>query len=428
MHRFEYHDGHLWCEATPLLDVASQHGTPLYVYSTDTLRQHYLRLNAAFAPAAPLVCFSVKSCPNIQILALLREWGSGFDVVSGGELHRARLAGAAADKIVFAGVGKTEAELRAALQGGVGMINVESGSELALLARVASELEIECDVAIRVIPEIDARTHAYTTTGTRRNKFGVPLDAARSLFAEYAKADWLRLAGVHVHIGSPVRNPESYVGSVGRALELIDELARDGVRIETFDVGGGFAAEYAGDESPGFEAYADAILPLLAGRDLRIVLEPGRSLAATAGVLLTRVLHVKETGEKRFVVVDAAMTDLLRPALYDAYHFIWPVEAAGRVPQSWQPAQPFDGLLPCDVVGPVCESGDFLARDRLLPPVRSGDLLAVFSCGAYAMSMASQYNSRPRAAEILVDDRAVRLIRRRETFDDLVAAERVDSP
>jgi len=279
------------------------------------------------------------------------------------------------------------------------------------------------DVALRIIPDVDAKTHAYTTTGTRQNKFGIALDQAADLYRRFGGSPHVRLRGLHLHIGSPVNDPALYALSIRRALELVARLRADGLTVDTLDVGGGYGAHYVGAEAPSADAYAQVIVPLLAGRGLRVILEPGRSIAANAGVLVTRVLYVKATGRRRFVVVDASMNELIRPALYSAYHFIWPVEAGARVPRDGSPDQPFDGLQRCDVVGPVCESGDFLAQGRRLPPLQPGELLAVYTAGAYGMAMASQYNSRPRAAEVLVDGSAVRLIRRRETYDDLVAAE-----
>jgi len=427
MDLFAYHDGHLWCESVPLRDLAARHGTPLYVYSAGTLRLHYQRIADAFAELGARICYSVKCCPNVHILRLLAEQGSGFDVVSGGELYRARLAGAPPERIVFAGVGKTEREMEEALSGGIGLINVESEPELAQLVRVAAGRGVVPDVALRITPEVAAGAHVYTTTGTKETKFGIPLEQAADLFRQYAASPAIRLRGLHLHIGSPVLDTQAYVVSIGRALELIDALRRDGLRVDTLDIGGGFAAHYEGAEAPAASDYAAAILPLLRGRGLRVVLEPGRAIAANAALLVARVLYVKDTGRRRFIIVDASMNELIRPALYSAYHFVWPVDAGQRIPANWLPNQPFDGLVQADVVGPVCESADFLAKDRPLPPVQSGDLLAVFTCGAYAMAMASQYNSRPRAAEVLVDQGAVRLIRRRETYADLVAAEQIDS-
>lgn len=425
MHRFEYHDGHLWCEQVPLRDLPAQFGTPLYVYSAETLRQHYERLRAAFAPLDPQICFSVKSCPNINILRRLAERGAGFDVVSGGELHRVLAADGDPARTVFAGVGKSRAELNQALAAGVGMINVESASELALVADVAAERGCRPAVAIRVNPDVDARTHAHTTTGTRDTKFGIPGSEALDLYRKYAGSKAVRVCGLHVHIGSPVLDPEPYVHALRSVLVLVDRLRDEGRSVDVLDIGGGFGADYEGSESPTAQAYADVIVPLLSGWGLRIVLEPGRSIAANAGVLLTRVLHIKPGHERTFVIVDASMNELIRPALYSAYHFVWPVEAGDYAPTSLAKTQPFDGLVNCDVVGPVCETADFLARDRQLPPLRSGDAVAVFTCGAYAMAMASQYNSRPRAAEVLIDESRVELIRQRETYDDLIRLERL---
>lgn len=427
MDLFEYRESHLWCESQPVRDLAARFGTPLYVYSAGTLRLHLERLQEAFAELAPRICYSVKCCPNTHILRLLAERGSGFDVVSGGELYRAQRAGADPRKVVFAGVGKSEREMEEALRAGVGLLNVESESELEQLLRVTGRLGIIADAAVRITPDVDPKTHEYTTTGTRETKFGVALDRTPELFRRCGHGGSVRLRGLHLHIGSPVYDPQAYVLSIRRALDLADALRGEGFEIDTLDIGGGFAAHYEGGEAPAAADYAALIVPLLRGRGLRVILEPGRSIAANAGVLVARVLHVKETGRRRFVIVDASMNELIRPALYSAYHFVWPIEAGERVPARGARQQQLDGLAPCDVVGPICESGDFLAKDRLLPPLRTGDLLGVFTCGAYAMAMASQYNSRPRAAEVLVDGDAVRVIRRRESYDDLVAAEPTDS-
>lgn len=425
MDRFEYLDGRLRCEDVPLGEIAARFGTPCYVYSQGTLQTHYDRIREAFAPVDPLICYSIKCCPNTHILRLLAERGSGFDVVSGGELHRARLAGAAREKIVFAGVGKTQAEIDEALDFGIGLFNIESESEMRQLEAQAAAKGLLARAALRVNPDVDAKTHAYTTTGRKENKFGIDIERAPELLERFRGSSSLRVCGIHLHIGSPVNDPESYAQSVRRGLELVRVLRSNGIEIDTLDVGGGFGAFYQGGEAPAATEYARHIVPLVQNHGLRIILEPGRSIAANAGILLTRVLHIKDSGRKRFVIVDASMTELIRPALYGAYHFIWPVEAGSFAPPHRAEKQAFDGLLACDVVGPVCESGDFLAKDRALPPLRSGDLVAVFTAGAYAMSMASNYNSRPRAAEVLVNGATPRLIRRRETYAELVAAEEV---
>ncbi len=423
MDHFRYIKDELQCEATAAQQLAETYGTPLYVYSAQTLIDRLTALRTAFAPLDPLICFSIKSCQNVHICRLLREHGAGFDVVSGGELHRAQAAGADPRSIVYAGVGKSDDEIRAALAANVGLFNIESESELAVLAQLARESGAKVRAALRVNPDVDAKTHAYTTTGTKETKFGVDFERAPSVFAAARAQHGLSLCGLHLHIGSPVYDPQSYADSIRVALELVERLRRDGFTVDTLDIGGGYGADYRGDETPSFEAYAQAITPLLRDSGLRIIMEPGRSIAAGAGMLLTRVVHTKSSGERDFAIVDAAMTELLRPALYDAYHFIWPVVARDHVPQSLAPEQPFEDLVRYHVVGPVCETGDFLARDRALPAVKRGDLLAIFSTGAYAMTMSSQYNSRPRPPEVLVHRDAARLIRRRESYDDLLQPE-----
>lgn len=423
MDHFEYRQGTLHCEQVPLPALAQRFGTPLYVYSQATLLEHYQRLAEAFAPVEPLICYSVKCCSNLALLRVLRAAGSGFDVVSGGELYRALRAGADPRSIVFAGAGKTDAEIDEALAAGVGLLNIESVSELEQLAALAEERQTTIRAALRVNPDVDAHTHAYTTTGKKETKFGVDLDRAAGVFARFGRHPYLKLCGLHLHIGSPVNDVEPYRLSLERVLAFIGEQRAAGYTIDTLDVGGGFGAYYQGGEAPPATAYARVMLPLLQGAGLRVILEPGRSIAANAGLLLARVLHTKESGQRRFVITDASMNELIRPALYGSYHFIWPVAAPGQVPPHRGPRQRFDDLVTCDVVGPVCESGDFLAKDRPLPPVKRGDLLGVFSAGAYAMSMASQYNSRPRAAEVLISGDRATLVRRRETYADLIAAE-----
>jgi diaminopimelate decarboxylase len=423
MDLFRYAPGELHCEDLPAAGLAGQFGTPLYVYSQGTLTGHFHRLREAFAPLDPLLCYSVKCCANIHICRALRELGSGFDVVSGGELFRALQAGADPRTIVFAGVGKTDREVHEAFAAGIGLFNIESESELERMAGLAAQARVVPSLALRINPDVDPKTHVYTTTGKKETKFGVDLERAAAAFRAFGRSPHLRLHGLHLHLGSPVNEIAPYETAVRKTLALVDALRADGFTIDTLDIGGGFGANYQGGEAPAAADYAAVLVPLLRGRGLRIILEPGRSLAANAGILLTRVLHVKHSGARRFVIVDAAMTDLIRPALYGAYHFVWPVRPAGRIPAHRGPTQPFEDLTPCDVVGPVCESSDFLAKDRPLPPVAAGDLLAVFSTGAYGMTMASQYNSRPRAAEVLVSGGAARLIRRRETYDDLVRAE-----
>ena len=441
MDYFAYRDGRLACEGVDLASLAARTGTPTYVYSAGTLELHYDRLAAAFAELSPLICFSVKSSPNLHVLRTLVARGAGLDVVSGGELHRARLAGAPMSKVVYAGVGKTDAEIRDALgfgemdggrgtgggEGGVPLFNIESEPEFQTIAGIARSLGVAARAALRVNPDVDPKTHAYTTTGKKENKFGVDLERARAFFRRYGQEEHLRLTGLHLHIGSPVATTEPYVEAITKTLGLIDELEGMGVRVDTLDLGGGFAADYQTGASPAAADYAAAIVPLLRERvraGLRIILEPGRSIAANAGVLLTRVLYVKESGTRKFIVCDAGMNALMRPALYGAFHFVWPVTVAeGHVPPARTQRPDVPGLEVCDVVGPLCESGDFLAKDRALPPVGRGDLLAVFGAGAYGMSMASRYNSHPLPAEVLVRGGAAAVVRRRETYEDIVRHE-----
>jgi diaminopimelate decarboxylase len=425
MDHFEYRGGELRCEAVAVRQIAEELGTPAYVYSAATFTDHYDAVAAAFRALDPLICYSVKSCPNVQICRLLRERGAGFDVVSGGELTRALEAGGEPGKIVFAGVGKTDAEIHQAIDAGIALFNVESEAELENLVAIARQRRRTVDAALRVNPDVDPRTHRYTTTGLKENKFGVDLEQARTLFRRYAQQEAVRLRGIHLHIGSPVNTVEPYVEAIQRGLGLVEDLRGDGLAIDTLDIGGGFGADYKTGEAPPAVRYAEAIAPLLIGRGLRIIMEPGRAIAANAGILVTRVLYVKESGERRFVIVDAGMNDLIRPALYGAYHFIWPVQPAGGLaPRERGEDLALPGLSPVDVVGPICESGDFFAQERMSPPIQRGDLLAVFSAGAYGMAMASQYNSRCRPPEVLVSGERFRLIRRREAYDDLLAPER----
>ena len=425
MDHFNYRQGRLCCEQVPVERIADEVGTPAYVYSTATLHHHFDQFTTAFAELNPLICYAVKSCHNLAICRLLHERGAGFDVVSGGEIHRVLRVGADPAKIVYAGVGKTDAEIAQAIEAGIGWFNVESEAEMQNLIRIAARHEKTLRAALRVNPDVDPRTHRYTATGKKETKFGVDLERARRFFESYGRDRWVRLTGIHLHIGSLVNTIEPYVDAVSKALELIDELAADGFAIEMLDIGGGYGAHYESTDAPPPAAYAEAIVPLLRGRGLQIVLEPGRSITANAGILLTRVLYTKESGDRQFVIVDAGMTDLLRPALYEAYHFVWPAKVSSEfVPTSRDNREPFDGAILADVVGPVCESGDFLAKDRYLPPVQRGDLLAVFSAGAYGFVMASQYNSRPRPPEILVSTDAFKTVRQRETYDDLLRGER----
>ncbi|NNM85754.1 MAG: diaminopimelate decarboxylase [Phycisphaerales bacterium] len=425
MDHFCYKDGRLLCEAVPVEDIVRHVGTPTYIYSKATLLTHYERIAQAFSPLNPIICYSIKSCGNLEILRSLRQQGSGFDVVSGGELFRALRAGADAGKIVFAGVGKSDQEINEALEAGIGLFNIESEEEFWNLDRLAAAKRVHARCALRVNPDVaSAGTHAKTLTGKKETKFGVDIDRAGEFYRQARRANNARLCGLHLHIGSPIKTVDPYVSAITKALALIDQLGAEGIVIDTLDIGGGFAAFYEGNEAPPAATYAQAIVPLLAGRGLNIILEPGRSIACNAGILVTRVQYTKAGGSKRFIIVDAAMNDLIRPTLYESYHFIWPTNpGAHGVPANRLSTLRTPEDVKVDVVGPVCESGDYLAKERHLPVLKRGDLLAVFSAGAYGFAMSSQYNARPRAAEVLVDGSGWHIIRRRETYEDLIAGE-----
>lgn len=427
MDHFAYKEGVLHAEGVDVADIARCVGTPCYVYSKATLLDHYRRLAEAFAPLRPLICYSIKSCSNLSVCRTLGEAGAGMDLVSGGELHRARLAGVDPGRCVYAGVGKTDAEIREALAAGVGWFNVESEGEFETISTLAREAGTPCRAALRVNPDVDPHTHRYTTTGVKETKFGVDIERARIFFDAYGDDPHCRLEGVHLHIGSPIYSAEPYERSVRLALQLIDEVQAAGRTVTMLDIGGGFGADYETQQSPVASAYAQVIVPLLAERvqrGLGIILEPGRTITANSAVLLLTVLFVKRSGRKTFVICDGGMNILLRPSHYGAFHFIWPCRVGPEhVPPARRRRMELPGLSVVDVVGPVCESGDFLARDRAIPPVQRGELLAVFSTGAYGMAMASRYNSLPLPAEALVDGRTVLLVRRRERYDDLTAHE-----
>ena len=426
MDYFNYRDSKLFCEGVDIADIAAQVGTPAYIYSGATLLHHYGAMAEAFAAVDPLICFSVKSLANVHVLKLLAAAGSGFDVVSGGELSRVKAAGGDTTKVVFAGVGKTDQEIVDAIKANIALFNVESEAEFANISRLAAATGIKTRASLRINPDVyDPKTHSYTTTGKAETKFGVDIDRAAAFFAANGRDENVRLDAIHVHLGSPIYSPQPYVDAIGKLLPLIETLRADGLEINTLNLGGGFAADYEAGKSPLAVDYANAIVPLLAGKGLKVIIEPGRQIAANAGILLTKVLYRKAGGEKKFVIVDAAMTDLIRPALYQAEHFIYPVALAqgAEVPQQRFDYEPAGAVRRVDIVGGLCEGSDFLGKDRLLPPVARGDLLAVFSAGAYGFVMSSQYNSRPRAAEVLVEGESFRVIRRRETYDDLYAAE-----
>jgi diaminopimelate decarboxylase len=426
MDYFDYQNGQLYCEDVSVERIAQQVGTPAYLYSASTLRMHYRRVAAAFTEVDAAICYSVKSLGNLSVLKLLAAEGSGFDVVSGGELARVLAAGADPRKVVFAGVGKTDREITEALRAGIGFFNVESEMEFENLSGLAGRAGVRTRASLRVNPDVfDPQTHAYTTTGKKEAKFGVDIDRAEAFFRRYGRDPNVTLDGVHLHIGSPISSAEPYVDAITKALGLIGRLRAEGLVVNVLNIGGGFAADYEEGASPSAAEYARDIVPLLKGKGLSLFLEPGRHIACNAGILLCKVLYTKKGGERQFVIVDAAMTDLIRPALYQAKHFIYPVKLPEGAPA---PTRSFDftpeGGQVVEIVGGVCESSDVLGSSRCLPPLKRDDLLAVFSAGAYGFVMSSQYNARPRAAEVLVDGGEFRVVRRRETYEDLFEEEK----
>jgi diaminopimelate decarboxylase len=424
---FNYKNGELYCEDVPAERIAAEVGTAVYVYSKATILRHYRQVAEAFAPVKATICYSVKSCGNINLCRILADAGCGFDVTSGGELFRATQAGGDPSKMIYAGVGKTDREIIDALNAGIAAFNIESEAEIENIDRIAGEIGKKAVGALRINPDVDAKTHAKTTTGVKGNKFGVDIDRAESVFERYRNLKNLRIGGLHLHIGSPVYEIQPYIDAVTKATTLIDRLTKQGHKIEWLDLGGGFAVNYKNPHQafPVTE-HAKALLPLIKDKPYKIALEPGRYIVGNAGVLLTRVLYRKTSGPRNFVIVDAGMNDLIRPTLYDSYHYLWPVRPdPANVPKERNAElAPIDGET-VDVVGPICESGDFLAKGRDLPRTKRGDLLAVFTAGAYGFAMSSNYNNRPRLPEVLVDGATFKVIRRRETYEDLVAAERV---
>ncbi len=407
MNHFHFRRGRFWAEGVSLSRIAESVGTPVYVYSTATIDRHVAVVQRAFRHRQPLICYAVKANSTLAILKRFVDWQVGFDIVSGGELERVLKVGGDAKKIVFSGVGKREDELTAALRSGILMINVESAEELRAIDRLGRRLKLKAPIALRVNPDVDPKTHPAIATGLKTSKFGVAFDEAVSLYRSAKQMKGVVARGIDCHIGSQLTNVRPLREAVVKIAGLIQQLGREGHQISHVDVGGGLGIRYHRENPPTLAAYSRAICEPLSAIDATLIVEPGRVLVGNAGVLLTRVLYRKQSAKKRLVIVDAGMNDLLRPALYDAHHEI--VAVAPRSPHREI----------CDVVGPVCESSDVLGRRRRLPPLDAGDLLAIQSAGAYGMSMSSTYNSRPRPAEVLVDGSKFRIIRRRESIDDL---------
>ncbi len=425
---FHYREGELYCEGVPAARIAEEHGTPCYVYSATALTERFRCIRDAFASWEALVCFSVKSCSNLSILKLLSEQGSGFDVVSGGELYRALEAGAEPGRIVFAGAGKTAEEIQYALDAGIHMFNVESRPELERLSELADSEGTAAPVCLRLNPDIEPGTHRKTATGKGETKFGIGIEETERLLAEAADWPGVNLRGIHLHLGSPVHSTEPYERALEKTSALFERADRNGLLLDCLNMGGGYGISYTGEEVIGPDDYARAVQSYLEKLGCSVIIEPGRYIAGNSGLLLTRVIYRKENEYgKRFLVCDAAMNDLVRPTLYGSYHRIWPVRSPSGMPAVMRPGDSsYDEFTTevVDVVGPVCETGDYLAQNRPLPPLEGHRLLAVFSAGAYGFTMSSNYNSRPRPPEVLVEGDGCRLVRRREIPADLVEPER----
>ncbi len=414
MHHFHYQNDSLFCEDIPLERIAKEQGTPCYIYSHATLTRHFQAYDQAFASVPHIIAFAMKANSNLAVLRLMASLGSGADIVSGGELFRALKAGIPPNKMVFAGVGKNYEEIKYALESDILFFNVESSAELQAINEVARGMGMQARVALRVNPDIDPHTHPYISTGMKKSKFGIGADRALEEFQHAASLSNIQVVGLHAHIGSQLTKISPFVDSLTKVLGLIHTLKDKGIPIQYLNIGGGLGITYSDETPPHPKDLAEAITPLLRESQCEIILEPGRVIVGNAGILLTRVLYIKDTGAKKFAIVDAAMNDLIRPSLYEAHHDILPVHQVPNAPENVY-----------DVVGPICESGDFLAKNRTMPSVKAGDLLAVMSAGAYAFTMASNYNSRPRVPEILVKESESFVVRKRESYEDLILGEQI---
>lgn len=416
MHYFEYRGDDLYCEGIPLEKIAREVGTPAYIYSEKTLERHVRVFDEAFQSVPHLICYAVKANSNINLLRRFAEWGTGFDIVSGGELFRVIRAGGRADKVIFAGVGKTADEIRYALDAGILFFNVESSAELELIHTIAGEANRQARVSIRANPDVDPQTHPYISTGMQKHKFGVSLPEARELYRKARQLPNIEVVGVQCHLGSQITQMGPFEEALASLREFVLELKAEGLDLKYLDFGGGLGISYNNEEPPSPAAYGCAVAKATQDLGVTIVLEPGRVITGNAGILLTRILLKKNQGAKKFLVVDAGMNDLIRPALYGSHHQLWPVQNGSEK----------SDRETVDVVGPVCESADFIAKDREIPVLNAGQLLAVMSAGAYGFSLSSNYNSRPRAAEILVSGESYEIIRRRESYEDLVRLEETE--
>jgi len=412
MHHFEYKNGEMFAEDVPVSELAEKFGTPLYVYSHATFSRHFTAFDSAFTGLTHMTCYSVKANSNLCVLKMLAEMGAGVDIVSGGELYRALAVGVPGERIVYSGVGKRPEEIRQALEADILMFNVESMQELAVINEIAGDMGKTARIALRINPDVDPKTHPYIATGLKKSKFGLDMEASLQAYTQAMHMEHIEPVGIDVHIGSQLTQIQPFLDALDKILEFRAKLQDMGLSIRYLDLGGGLGIQYDDEEPPHPKEFGQALSEKLRGLDLTVILEPGRVIAGNAGILVTRVLYTKDTPSRHFVIVDAAMNDLVRPSLYDSYHRILEVQVNNRAP------------VTADVVGPICESGDFLARERTLPGLQRGELLAVLSSGAYGFVMSSQYNSRPRAAEVVVKGGETFLARKRETYEDLLALER----
>ncbi len=413
MHDFKFKNRELYCEQVTVRDVAESVGTPFYLYSHHTLVDHFAKIRKAFAEVQPLICFAMKSNGNMAVCKTLKDQGAGFDIVSGGELKKALKIHADPKKIVFASVGKTEEEIASAVRSGILLFNVESQQELDEINRIASRMKRTVQVALRVNPDVQAATHEKIATGTLKNKFGIDLATARGILKDYRHYPYVQVNGLHIHIGSQIVTADPFIRALTRIMAFIDSIRREGLEIDYLDIGGGLGIIYKDEKPQTAKAFAKVVMPHLKKSGLKLIMEPGRFIAGNAGIFVTRILYYKNNGRKNFYIVDGGMNDLIRPALYNAYHEIVPVrKKRGKT-------------ITADIVGPICESGDFFGKDRRLPLMSKGDLLAIMSAGAYGFVMSSNYNVRPRAAEVMVKERRFAVTNKRETFRDLVRNETI---
>jgi diaminopimelate decarboxylase len=415
----------LFAEGVDVEVIANQVGTPVYIYSKATFLDHLKKIQTAYADIDTTICYSIKACGNINILKILAAAGSGFDIVSGGELYRAQQAGADMSKIVFAGVGKTDIEIIKALDAGIGYFNIESEAELENLIKLCKVHGKTTKAALRVNPDINYDAHKHTTTGVKETKFGIDIERTLKIYDKHAGNGVVEMSVIHVHLGSGGKTVDPYVNYVKKVLPLVEDLRGKGYAIDKLDLGGGYGADYETATVPSAADYAEKIVPLLKAANLKLILEPGKSIIANAGIMLTRTVFKKSGGEKTFVIVDAGMNDLIRPCLYEAFHFVWPTKVNENfIPEKRVSGLKMDNTEMVDVVGPICEGTDYFAKNRAIPTVERGDLLAVFSVGAYGFTMASNYNARPMCAEVLVDGDQFRIIRKRQTYEDLIQLEK----